>query len=293
MGSDPTNTVGDGRYALIEAIGNGGMATVYLGRDLETGGPCAVKVLLDQAATTVRARTRFLHEARTTALLDHPNIVRVMDVGDDKPPYYIVMEYAEEGTLAQRVRSRGARPPTEALGWTMQALCGLHWAHEAGVVHRDIKPHNMLLARADPTQPWLDRRALKLTDFGIAKWSAYGTGLTGADDSLGTLAYMAPEQRADPRQAGPQSDLYGVGATLYLLMTRRRPIDVAMAHRDPTVFDRLPAPVRPVVKRATARDPADRYASAVEMARAVAELWATIDPGISAEFALTGFDPPL
>jgi eukaryotic-like serine/threonine-protein kinase len=283
-------SVGEGRFQLTELIGRGGMAAVYLARGSDPDRPLAIKILLDGAASSPRARTRFMREARTTARLVHANIVRVVEVGDHDPPYFIAMEYAAGGTLAQRVQQLGPQPAPEALGWTLQALAGLHHAHVAGVVHRDIKPHNMLLASGGGDEPWRTPGQLKLTDFGVAKWSGHGIVLTGADDALGTMAYMAPEQRADPRQAEPRSDLYGVGATLYLLVTRRRPVDVALAHRDPSVLDRIEPPIRAVVQRATQRDVDLRYPSAREMAAAVAGCWAELDPTVDVAAVMAVFD---
>jgi serine/threonine-protein kinase len=158
------------------------------------------------------------------------------------------------------------------------------------VVHRDIKPHNMLIERSRGDAPWRTPGQLKLTDFGIAKWSGHSSALTDADDSLGTLAYMAPEQRADPRRADARSDLYGIGATLFLLVTRRRPVDVALSHRDPGVFDRLPQPMRGVLRRSTQRDAAQRYPSALDMARDVVASWATLDPTVDPAAVLASFD---
>ncbi|MEQ1506565.1 MAG: serine/threonine-protein kinase [Myxococcota bacterium] len=266
--------VGDGRYELEDPVGSGGSATVYRARDRSTGEACAVKILLAHAASSDRTRVRFLHEARATLALDHPNIVRVFDPGGEQAPYYYAMELATGGTLAGRVRAVGSLSLSEALDWTFQVLCGLHHAHANGVIHRDVKPQNLLIARVD------GRLRLKLTDFGICRWDAHATQLTGAGDALGTVAYMAPEQRVDPRSAGPQADLYSVGATLYLLITRRRPIDVVVSDQDPSVFERIPPGLRPLIRRATARRVEDRFASAHEMAEAVIDVWAEVDPAI-------------
>ena len=164
-----------------------------------------------------------------------------------------------------------AAQPAEYNADAIQVLKGLEYAHTARVVHRDIKPHNMLL---DPSG------LVKLTDFGIARMlETKSSRITGVGDTLGTLAYMAPEQRADARVVGPQADVYGVGATLYILATGRRPFDLAMAAMDPTVLQRLPSPLRHVVRRSTAHQPQDRYRSAERMAEAVCEAWSEISPG--------------
>ena len=247
-----------GRYELIEPVGTGGMATVFRAMDRQRRTECAVKLLLPSAARSAKTRRRFVSEATTMAALDHPNVVRVQRVGRDEAHFYFVMELARGGSVADYLRRHGARGPREALDLVFQVLQGLDYAHAAGVVHRDIKPHNMLLSEP-PDPPSGAPQRVKLTDFGIAKHMVMGPGarITGTGDTLGTLAYMAPEQRSDPRQALPASDLYGVGATLYILLTGRRPFDLAVAPDDPTVMARLPAPLRPLVERATAHDPAD------------------------------------
>jgi len=275
-------SLGNGRYEIHEALGSGGMATVYRARDTWFGQECAVKLLTPSAAKSQKTRTRFLSEARTMAVLDHPNVIRVLDVGDEEGQFYFVMEYAPGGSLADLVRKKGPRAPREALGHVFHALRGLDYAHVAGVVHRDVKPHNMLLAAALDDRRAVEHRrhVVKLTDFGIARLVASGGGsrITGTGDTLGTLAYMSPEQRADPRSAGPESDIYGIGATLYLMVTGRRPFDLAMSHLDRSVYERLPAEVAPIVRRATEQAPQDRYPTARAMAEAVAEVWRTVDP---------------
>lgn len=277
---DPTS-LGSGRYELLDPLGSGGVSTVFQAKDRRTDADCAIKVLLSHAATKPRARTRFLQEAHTTSHLQHPNIVRVHEIGDEGPPFFYVMELAA-GSLAHHVRTVGACDPPSALGFVFQVLRALDHAHLAGVVHRDVKPHNMLLMA--------DTGALKLTDFGIAKWvDGPGPPLTRPGDALGTLAYMAPEQRTDPRNAGPRSDLYGVGATLYNLLTRRRPFDVVMADTDASVLLRLPEPIRPLVRRSTAPHAEERFDSAFEMAEAVAEAWASLDPAVDAAELMSTF----
>jgi serine/threonine-protein kinase len=181
------------------------------------------------------------------------------------------MELCERGSLSAHARRVGPRPGAEAARFAFEALAALDYAHSKGVVHRDIKPHNMLLDG--------DLR-VKLTDFGIARILSQegGNRLTGTGDTLGTLAYMSPEQRIDPRKAGPHADVYGVGATIYMLVSGRRPFDLAMASLDPTVLERVPAALRPIVRRATAHRAQDRYASARSMAVALAEAWSSLDP---------------
>ncbi len=279
--------LGKQRYELIDPVGTGGMAAVFRARDLFGKRDCAVKLLLPSAARSQKTRHRFLTEARTMAVLDHANVVRILDVGQEDEHYFFVMELAAGGSLADYLRRHGARGPREALALVYQVLMGLDYAHTAGVVHRDIKPHNMLLevppdpARDADANVFTQRQVVKLTDFGIAKHIAasQGSRITGTGDTLGTLAYMPPEQRVDPRRAGPEADIYGVGATLYILVTGRRPFDLAMAGMDPTVMERLHPAIRPIVRTATATRPEDRYPTARHMGEAVAATWAELDPG--------------
>ena len=240
------------------------MASVYQVRDHWFNQDLALKLLLPHNSRSDKTRTRFLNEARTMSQLDHTNIIRVHDIGDEDEHFYFVMELATT-SLSTHVRRHGRMSPELAVKYMFQALRGLEYAHTAGVVHRDIKPHNMLLG--------IDERELKLTDFGIARVLAMSTDarVTGTGDTLGTLAYMSPEQRVDPRRAGPPADVYGIGATLYILVTGRRPFDLAMSAIDPTVMERLPPPLRTVVRQSTAHRPDDRYQTAKSMASALLE----------------------
>lgn len=264
------------------------MATVYRATDLQRGQECAVKLLTPTAARSVKVRRRFLTEVSTMKALDHENVVRVLDVGQDDEHIYFVMELARGGSIADYLREHGPLGPREALALMFQVLQGLDYAHTAGVVHRDIKPHNMLLREipdpvSDPdAELTSQRQVVKLTDFGIAKHMVMGGAnrITGTGDTLGTLAYMAPEQRIDPRHAHVQSDIYGVGATLYILTTGRRPFDIAMESARPAALARLTGGLRPLVEIATAEEPSQRYATSRDMALAVAEAWCdlTSDP---------------
>lgn len=283
------STLGRQRYTLGEPLGSGGMAVVYRALDRWNNDACAIKLLLPHASQSDKTRSRFLHEARTMAALDHVNVIRVRDVGEEDGQYYFAMELAAGGSVADLVRRHGARRPHEALGYVLDVLKGLEYAHVAGVVHRDVKPHNMLL-----DAPWSAENPqprVKLTDFGIARLVAAPTGsrITGTGDTLGTLAYMSPEQRVDPRNAGPESDVYGVGATLYILVTGRRPFDLAVAHQDPSVHERVPEPLREIVRKSTMPRPADRYRTAREMGAAVAAVMGQLDPAFEVASALDAF----
>jgi eukaryotic-like serine/threonine-protein kinase len=263
------------------------MALVYRARDAVRDQLCAVKVLQPHVAGA-KARSRFLHEARTMQALDHENIMQIWDVGEEDEFNYFAMALATGGSLAELVRKNGTRSPNDALHFVFDVLRGLDYAHRAGVVHRDMKPHNMLLSTpcssTDPHPP------IRITDFGIARHlqAPEGARITGTGDTLGTLAYMSPEQRVDPRSAGPSSDLYGVGATLYILVTGRRPFDLAVAHQDPSIYQRIPDPVREIVVNSTRGEQSDRYSTARVMAEAVARAIQRVDPAWVAKEQLDG-----
>jgi serine/threonine-protein kinase len=247
------------------------MAVVYLGHDLELDRPVAIKLLAEHLLGDDAVRTRFLREAKLAARLSHPNIVRVYDAGEDHESRpFIVMEYVEGKTLAEVLGERGRLPEGEALELAVQACAGLEHAHAAGLVHRDVKPQNLLLTRGG---------AVKLSDFGIAR-AAESTRLTEAGTVLGTAAYLAPEQAAG-EDVGSAADLYSLGAVLYELLAGQPPFEhssfaelaareerTAVPLRD--VAPDVPAHVEAVVMRCLARRPEFRPASADELA---AELW--------------------
>ena len=261
-------SVAGGRYRLERRLGHGGMASVFLGRDSELDRPVAVKLLGENAAGDEALRKRFVREARLAARLSHPNVVSVFDAGEDDGRPYIVMEHVEGETLAEALARRGRLPADEARGLALQACRGLAHAHAAGLVHRDIKPQNLLL-RADGT--------LKIADFGIAR-AADGTALTQAGTVLGTAAYLAPEQ-ALGEKVTPAADVYSLGAVLYELLTGRPPLELEsladLANRAPIPPVRELAPDVPrdledVVMRCLARNPAYRPATAAELERELA-----------------------
>ena len=272
----------DGRYEFQGLLGTGGMASVYQAYDHQAGQSIALKLLLPEEARSERTRTRFLREARTMAQLDHPCIVRVNDVGVDGDRYFFTMELCREN-LAHHLRASGPQHPSTALRYMLDVLSGLYQAHTAGVVHRDVKPHNMLFGQ--------DGR-IKLTDFGIARVidSSGGSRITGTGDTLGTLAYMAPEQRMNPRRAGPPADLFGVGATLYVLVTGRRPLDLGMAGIDPLIMEQVPSQLRSLIRVSTAHRPEDRYPDARSMAADFVRVWEELSPDLEAATMLEQFD---
>jgi eukaryotic-like serine/threonine-protein kinase len=255
------SSVGSGRYRFERPLGEGGMATVYLAHDAELDRRVAVKLLAESLAGDEAFRRRFLREARLAARLSHPNVVAVYDAGEAEGRPYIVMEYVEGSTL----EGLGPLPPGEAAGLAVQACQGLAHAHAAGLVHRDVKPHNLLL-RTDGT--------LKVADFGIAR-AAEGTALTQVGTVLGTAAYLAPEQ-ATGGEVTPATDVYALGAVLYELLTGRPPYEPTsladLAERpEITPVSELAPEVWPqfedAVMRALARNREYRQSSADEFAR--------------------------
>ena len=197
-----------GRYELVRPLGHGAMATVDLAHDVELDRPVALKRLAENLARDQELRRRFLREARLAARLAHPNVVRVFDVGEDDGRPFIAMEYVKGGTLAELVAQRGQLPAAETATLGTQMCAGLAAVHAAGLVHRDVKPQNLLL-RTDGV--------LKLGDFGIAAGHD-GTRLTLAGTVLGTAGYLAPEQ-ARGEEVTAAADIYAVGAVLYELLT--------------------------------------------------------------------------
>ncbi len=257
----------DGRYRLERRIGSGGMADVYLATDESLGRSVAIKVLSDRYAQDDGFVERFRREASSAAGLSHPNIVAVYDRGEAEGTYYIAMEFLDGPTLKEEIVRRAPLPEAEAINWAAQALDALDYAHRNGVIHRDVKPHNMVLTE--------DGR-LKVTDFGIAR--AQNTQqMTEVGSIVGTAQYLSPEQ-ARGQAVGPQSDLYSLGIVLYEMLTGELPftgdgaVDIAMKQvSDPPPplreRNRLVSPaLEQVVMRALAKDPALRHPSAKAMA---------------------------
>jgi eukaryotic-like serine/threonine-protein kinase len=243
------------------------MAVVLLAHDDELDRPVAIKLLAEHLARDPSFRTRFLREARLSAALAHPNVVQVFDAGEDGGRPYIVMEHVRGETLADVLARRGRLPADEAVGLALQACGGLQHAHDAGLVHRDVKPQNLLL-RDDGT--------LKLVDFGIAR-AAEETRLTQAGTILGTAAYLSPEQAAG-EEVTPAADVYSLGVVLYELLTGRTPYTfetlAELAHVQAVepvepigeLTPGVPPALEDVVMRCLARNPSYRPGSAAELA---------------------------
>ncbi|MEW1955024.1 protein kinase [Terrabacter sp. NPDC080008] len=258
------------RYLLLERIAVGGMGEVHLATDERLGRRVAVKVLAPVYADSPDFVERFRREALTAAALSHPNIAQVYDYGVDGSSHFIVMEHVDGSDLARILRERGRLTPTDAVRVAEQVCAALSAAHRAGVVHRDIKPGNVMV-RPDGT--------VKVTDFGIAQAKGLAS-LTETGTVMGTAAYVAPEQ-AQGRPSTPATDLYSLGVLLFQMLTGAvpfegdTPVAVAMRHLDepmPLPSSRvadLPAKLDEVVTRATAKKPADRYRDADAMADAL------------------------
>jgi serine/threonine protein kinase len=250
-----------GRYELGRAVGAGSSGTVFLATDRRTGQPCAIKI---REARNGERPVRFIAEARDMQRLRHPRLVPVLDYGDEEDRYWYVMPYYDRGCLRDRVKQAGPMPPDKALDYIFQVLEGLHAVHEAGLVHRDVKPHNVLISDQD--------HAL-LADFGLARHLHGGVDYrTRTDQSMGTPNYRAPEQATDAASVDPRADIYGIGATLYFLLTARRPGFLCMVDRDDPVMATVPEPLRDFVLRCMALDPANRFQDARSCATEVARL---------------------
>ena len=255
-----------GRYRLEAKLGSGGMSTVYLARDETLDRPVAVKVMHREMSEQADQLERFRQEARAVAKISHPNVVAVIDAGEDGGHPYIVFEYVEGETLKQRINRDGALAPQEAIAYAIEIARGLSMAHARNMVHRDIKPQNILIDA--------EGRA-KLTDFGISR-QLEQDGMTATGRVLGTTDYVAPEQ-AMGRKVDPRTDIYSLGVVLYEMLVGQVPfaadsqVGVAMKHVNeelPDVQRRRPevsAAVALVVERATAKDPAERYQQVGEM----------------------------
>ena len=243
------------RYQLADVIGSGSTSRVYRAHDTTLDKPCAVKIL--KTGSDAKIAARLVREAKAMASIRHPNILPVYDTGmltDGRA--WIVMELAEE-TLASRIAASGPIPMSRLLLLGIHILEGLQAAHDAGVIHRDVKPQNVLLTQDD--------RAL-LGDFGIAAITAMENRDTDVGTSLGTFAYMPPEQRTNARDVGPQADQYAAAATLYQALTAANPVDLFAVPADSERWQGVPKPLGDALRRALSYKPSDRFPSCRDMA---------------------------
>lgn len=256
----------DGRYEITERIGEGGMADVYRATDVVDNKTVAVKILKKEFAENEEFLRRFRNESKAIAVLSHPNIVKIYDVGFSERIQFIVMEYIDGITLNEYMEQQGQLGWKDAVHFILQILRALQHAHSKGIVHRDIKPQNIMMLR-DGT--------IKVMDFGIAKF-AREDGKTGTDKAIGTVHYISPEQ-ARGGVTDAKSDIYSVGVMLYEMLTGKKPFDtdnpvsIAVMHMQAKVP--LPSTIRPdiqigleeIILKAMEKDPADRYQSARDM----------------------------
>jgi eukaryotic-like serine/threonine-protein kinase len=258
-------TLFDGRYQVERKLGAGGMANVYLAEDQELGRRVAIKILNDRHAGDEQFVERFRREAKNAAALSHPNIVSIYDRGEAEGTYYIAMEYLDGRSLKELIVQRGPAPITVSVEYARQILSALRFAHRHRIVHRDIKPHNVLVDAEG---------RVKVTDFGIARAGA--SQMTEAGSIVGTAQYLSPEQ-ARGTDVDQRSDVYSLGIVLYELLTGTlpfngdTPVEIAMKHlstvAEPPSARRpeIPRDLDLIVMRALAKDPDDRYQDAEEM----------------------------
>ena len=254
------------RYEIIKSIGEGGMANVYLAKDTILDRQVAVKVLRGDLSSDEKFIRRFQREALSVSNLSHPNIVEVYDVGEEDGQYYIVMEYIEGKTLKQLLYKRGALTLPEVIDIMTQLTDGLSHAHEAYIIHRDIKPQNIMIE---------DNGTIKITDFGIAM-AVNATQFTQTNSVMGTVHYLPPEQ-ANGKSATVKSDIYSLGILMYELLTGSVPfkgdnaVEIALKHMKeklPSIRKQnplIPQSVENIVIKACAKNPRNRYNTVKEM----------------------------
>jgi serine/threonine protein kinase len=266
-----------GKYKLLEHLGSGGMGTVFLCEHVAMRRRVALKVLPASQAKDPGAVERFYREARAVAALDHPNIVRAYDIDHDGKNHFLVMEYVDGPSLVDVVRKRGPLPVARACNYIRQAAAGLHHAHLAGLVHRDVKPGNLLVDRGG---------VVKVLDMGLARFfhDSIDDITRRFDDNaaLGTADFLAPEQALNSHGADRRADVYSLGATLYAVLTARTPfgpgttMEKMMRHQtqQPTPLGELrpdaPEGLADAIARMMAKSPAQRYQTAAEIYQALA-----------------------
>jgi serine/threonine-protein kinase len=261
-----TGTILKDRFVLEDIVGSGGMAIVYRATDRVTGNTVAVKILKEEFVSDEQFRRRFLNESRAISMLRHRNIVSVIDFDFEGNLQYIVMEYVDGITLKDFIRSQKIIPAGIAIKITMQILSALQHAHERGVIHRDIKPQNIMI---------LNDGTIKVMDFGIARINKFET-VTMTDKAIGTVYYISPEQ-ARGEHTDERSDVYSIGVMLYEMLTGEMPFDgdtpvnvaikqIQTAAKRPRSINRtIPVGLEQIVMRAMMKTPDKRYASAIDM----------------------------
>ena len=277
------NTMVDSRYRILNRIGSGGMADVYRAEDTHLGREVALKVLHRRFSADEGFVERFRREASSAASLQHPNVVNVFDRGEHEDTYYIAMEHLSGSTLKQLIDTDAPLDQERAIDLGIQILKAAAFAHRRGVIHRDLKPHNVIVS---------DEGTAKVTDFGIARAGA--SEMTETGSIMGTAQYLSPEQ-AQGHAVSPASDIYSIGVLLYEALTGRVPfhgesaVSIALKHlnEQPAPLSQLRPEIHPELERAVmtalAKDPAQRYASAEEMVHALEAARAAIVGGANGE----------
>jgi serine/threonine protein kinase len=248
-----------GRFHVTDILGEGGTATVFLAWDAQQGQWCALKALHHRHLGDFEMRKRFTHEAEALRLLRHPHVIELLLHEDDATPPFSALELARGGSVMDRVKERGPLPAPTAARLIREVCDALDYAHEQGIIHRDVKPHNFLLD---------ERGVCKLTDFGIARMHDH-TSLTQTGSQIGTFSFMAPEQRQDAKSVDTRADIYSVGASLYTMLTARTSAELFVADKDDELLAELPTRFREVVLRATRYRPDERYATMALLGEAV------------------------
>lgn len=262
----PGDVLGD-RYRIEEFVASGGMGQVFRATDLTLGRTVAVKVLLPGHTANAEFGSRFRSEARIMASIGHPGVVGVYDYGESpEGTLYLVMAFVEGRPLGERINAEGPLPVDETLAIVAQAADALHAAHSKGIIHRDVKPNNLLVA---------ENGSVTLVDFGVARSEAV-TAVTKVNAVIGTALYMSPEQ-ASGNPISPSADIYALGVVAYHCLTGappfsgNSPLEIAIKHlqdEPPPLPATLPAATRALVERAMAKDPKDRFPTAAAMASA-------------------------
>ena len=282
-------TIAD-RYELDDRLGSGGMSTVYRATDRVLERTVAVKVLAEHLSDDEKFVARFRREALAVAKLVHPNIVQVYDTGVDNGRHFIVMEYVEGRSGAQLLQRDGALEPATAVEIAAQACAGLEYAHRMGIIHRDVKPGNLMVIGGPAGGP--PEMTVKLADFGIAR-AAEQTRLTQVGSVVGTAAYLSPEQSRG-EEATPISDVYSLGVVTYQLLTARLPYEgnslaeLAIRRENerplpPTSYDKdIPESLSAAVLRALENEPEERYVDALAYGAALRAGLAGIAPASEA-----------
>lgn len=257
-----------GRFHVIDALGDGGTATVYLAWDNQQKGWCALKALHYRHLNDQEMRGRFSHEAAALERLSHPHVIALVAHDPDALPPYTAIELARGGSVMDWLKANGPMPPAIAGRIICEISTALEYAHELGIVHRDAKPHNFLLD---------EHGSSKLTDFGIARIDD-STSLTQTGSQIGTFSFMAPEQRQDAKSVDFRADIYSLGASLYTMLTARTSAELFVADQDDELLADIPQRFRDVILRATRYRPEERYPSVSLFGEAVVRAMGRVGP---------------